>query len=592
MLYRARFYKWKLGGEMKSSYPSKAAFVFDVPEPSGIESKFVYRYFLKNEKVSEDTQGSQESFRRHGNLHAREILLSFSPAVSTIGVGTGQSSLQFTSQEKLRIFQENLDKISSELAVGSRAMVNIVVQDMAANARLQHAIESSLLINRKKVTGLSPIQKVLRYGSVSSETDAQSILDYTNIDASNEYLTFDPKTGDAISKVGEGDVGKLAFSLSLNRKFAVDIIARSKNSPANPISDSLDSISGEVSSISTASINSDPSKTIDVDDFEPATVPASSQAIDLDSLSVYGNTLLGYLVTKSFVEEDGSIVELEQIIVSNPLQSSYLDTKIIYGKRYRYGIQSVYLVRLTSYDGTGIVASDYLISSRQSPITEVLCEEAQPPLPPGKLDFWFSNEKKLHVEWQYPLNKQEDIKRYQVFRRRNTREPFQLLAELDFDDSDLKTPRGEKIPPQAKRVSSQPVSYFIDESYGIDSDYIYAVCSIDARDLSSGYSEQFRVRFLREQGKLQIDRIAAQGSPKPYPNFTLDSPLTVDSIKASGFTQAKIYFDPDYLSILDIREKDLGHLVTSKENPSYSIQFINVDLQQDAKVSFSVIDNR
>lgn len=577
---------------MKSSYPSRAAFIFDVPEPAGIDSKFVYRYFQRNEKISTDTRGTEQSFLRHGSKHAREIVLRFTPAVDSINIGTGQSSLQFTDREKAIIFAENLDKITSELSVGANSMVSIVVQDSGANAKLQHAIESSLALNNKNVAGLSPIQKILRYGSISEEADAQSVLDYANVDASNEFLTFDPKTGEPISKVGEGDVGKLSFALSLNAKFASDILTRSKNSALSPISDSLDPILGDVSTISSNSISSDPSKTIDITDYEPSTEPVSTSAIDLDTISVYGNTLLGYLITKRSVEPDGSLMQLNRFVINNPRQDTHVDTEIVYGKRYRYEIQTVYLVRILSYDGKNIVSSDYIISSRQSPATEVLCEEGKPPPEPIDLRFWFSPEKKLHVEWQHPLNKQEDIKRYQVFRRRNINEPFQLLAELDFDDSAVKTPRSEKIPSRSKLVSNYPVSFYIDDSYNLDSDYIYAVCSVDARDLSSGYSEQFRVRFQREHGKLRVDRVASAGAPKPYPNFTLDAPLTVDSMKTSGYSKAKIYFDPDYLQVYDLREKDLGHISTSKDYPSYSIQFINVDLQQDAKVSFSVIDNK
>ena len=91
---------------MNSSYPSKAAFVFDVPEPSGIGAKFRYNYFLKDEKVSSNSRGSESSFRRHGDRFARDILVTFAPAANSIGVGTGQTELQFTSAEKAKIFME------------------------------------------------------------------------------------------------------------------------------------------------------------------------------------------------------------------------------------------------------------------------------------------------------------------------------------------------------------------------------------------------------------------------------------------------------------------------------------------------------
>ena len=577
---------------MNSTYPSKAAFIFDVPEPSGISTKFIYNYFLKDEKVSTDTRGSESSFERHGRRFAREILVSFSPSAETIGIGTGQKILQFTSSEKSKIFLENLDKISNELSVGSRAYTTILIQDPAANSALQYAIENSLTLNKVKTSGLSPIQKILKYGSLSTGVDTQSALDYTDIDATNQFTTFDPTTGEPIAKVGEGDVSKLAFAISINNKFLSDIVTRSQNSALSPIYDSVAPIIDSSNNITQTSVSSDVSSIIEIDDFEPSTIPVSTTILDVDTMTVYGNTLLGYLITKQVVNPDGSVENLASFTVTNPKQSSFVDNEISYGKRYRYSIQSVYLVRILSYDGSNLISSDYLISSRQSPYSEVLCEEANPPPPPVDLRFWFSAEKKFFIEWQHPLNKQEDIKRYQVFRRRDIAEPFQLIAELDFDDSVVLTPRSEKIPPQLKFKLQHAVASFMDKSFGLDTSYIYAVCSVDARDLSSGYSEQFQVIYQREYGKLKVTRLASAGAPKPYPNFTLDRPLTVDSIKTSGFTTLKVYFDPDYLQILDLREKDLNHLATSAEKPTYSVQMINIDLQQDAKVSFSIVDKR
>lgn len=577
---------------MSSSYPSRAAFVFDVPEPSGLSAKFIYRYFLKDEKATTDSFGSEESFQRHGRKNAREIQLTFAAAKNSVGIGTGGSSLGFTEAEKRKIFVENIDSIVSELTVGSRSFTTILIQDKSANAALQLAVENSLRVYKKKTKGLSPIQKILNYGSISQELDAQSILDYTDVDAANEYTTFDPKTGDTVTKTGEGDVSKLSFSLAVNDKFVGDLVAKAKTAALSPIFDALDPIAASAINTSKLSSSSDPSKVIEIDDFEPSTTPISSTVVDVDTSSVYGNVLLGYLIQKYEIQSDGSQVQVDRFVITNPSQTSYVDNQVIYGKRYQYSIRSVYVVRILSYDGSNFVSCDYLMSSRESPNIEVLCEEAKPPPAPVDLRFWFSQERKFHIEWQHPFNKQEDIKRYQVFRRRNIDEPFQLLAELDFDDSVIKTPKSDNLIPNSVIFSGFPVATYIDESFNLDSSYIYAICSIDARDLSSGYSEQFSVRFERQYGKLKIERIAAAGAPKPYPNFTLDRPITLDSIKTSGFKKASIYFDPDYLKILDLREKDLQHLATSKDSPSYSIQFINIDLQQDARVSISVVDKR
>ena len=66
----------------------------------------------------------------------------------------------------------------------------------------------------------------------------------------------------------------------------------------------------------------------------------------------------------------------------------------------------------------------------------VNCVERVPPPPPNNLRATFDFETLFpRISWQFPLNKQRDIKRFQIFKRHSLQEPFTLIAEYDFDNS-------------------------------------------------------------------------------------------------------------------------------------------------------------
>ena len=70
------------------------------------------------------------------------------------------------------------------------------------------------------------------------------------------------------------------------------------------------------------------------------------------------------------------------------------------------------------------------IKSGGSNFSVVSCEEFSPPPPPGDFMIWWDfSEEKLILMWALPVVRTRDVKRFQVFRRKNIKEPFELLAE-------------------------------------------------------------------------------------------------------------------------------------------------------------------
>ena len=107
------------------SYQSFASFIFDVPEPEGIEGEFVYNYFLPNEMVSINSHGTEESFAKHRNLYAREIKLRFSTLNSVVPAEADITELFLSDEEKKKILQYNQKKIIKETDFLHKSFVSL-----------------------------------------------------------------------------------------------------------------------------------------------------------------------------------------------------------------------------------------------------------------------------------------------------------------------------------------------------------------------------------------------------------------------------------------------------------------------------------
>ena len=124
--------------------------------------------------------------------------------------------------------------------------------------------------------------------------------------------------------------------------------------------------------------------------------------------------------------------------------------------------------------------------------------------------------------------------------------------------------------------------------------FIYAIAGIDARGLTSSYSEQVKVRFNVVKNKLIVNRISPKGAPKPYPNIYLDGDIFVDTMRSSGASRMRVYFDPEYYDVVrTMRIPDSDATTTLSQNlisDKYKIQIINLDLQESQLLNLGVAD--
>jgi hypothetical protein len=223
----------------------------------------------------------------------------------------------------------------------------------------------------------------------------------------------------------------------------------------------------------------------------------------------------------------------------------------------------------------------------------VRTEEYIPPAPPADLNFhWDFQRASLQIDWSFPTNPQRDIKGWQVFRRASTDEAFSLIAYLDFDDSIIRTPLSETIDASLITKFKSSTTFHIEHEFNKYSNYIYAVCSVDAHGMTSNYSSQFRVTFDRIKNRLIKSLISSSGAPKQYPNTFLRAELSLDSVKSSKSQRVRVYFDPEYLQVTDNLGRDMKLLKTQDRNGLYRFMFLNTDRQAQANIDVNLEDLR
>tara|TARA_E500000331_G_scaffold86882_1_gene82457 strand:- start:62 stop:1861 length:1800 start_codon:yes stop_codon:yes gene_type:complete len=573
-----------------TSAPTFSTFAFDVPEPDSIDGSFVYNYFLKDERTSTNPRSDAAALQRHGDKPARKVKIVFTPLnqISTLPAKPGGDIMREND------IRSNLSHILSEVDVQSENTVFVATQDDELASEMQSIIDAELIMQKASSRGLSPLEAALKYNSITSDLiNAEDILDTTDIEANLNLTYYDPATGEDLTVQKQGGVSSYAVGGFYNSKFVYDIIEGSENTPFSPLWGTVESILQEASTVQSTSVSTIDSNTASFTDFEFVGNPISIvEAAD----GHYPSTInmAGYVITKYQVLDDGSLTEVSSQIITSLFAEEWEDEEVVYGHTYKYKIKTVfYLTSIVPQMGGENKLCTFLISSRGSPYVSIKCTETVPPPPPVNIEFFLTQEQDLMMIWDMPYNTQEDIKRFQIFRRQSLAVPYTVIAELDFDDSEILTARSEFIPEFSKIIHEAQRTDFTDSDFDFDATYYYAICSIDAHDQSSPYSTQFKVKYDRIEGKMDVKVVCFAGAPKAYPNFTLKQTLIVDCMKDSNHSKMKVYFDPETLVLKGASETlDDGSIIqyteeyleTNSTDPMYKMQIINLDRQQDQKI--------
>jgi hypothetical protein len=543
----------------------------------------VYGFFTRDETLVEGTKPKRTGAspdRILGQLKRspRYNVLSFEPPTTNVP--------KSTSSNDLRMVQQNIDKIYSAEDVGNTSASTILVQDTGLLDRLYRTIKRSA--DTRGITGnLTDVS--MKLGNQLGPAVDRTLLQELSSRFSEMGANF---VSDSV-RIGSGKFGQVrstVTSYTVSDKFVLDAVTSGETAGSVGPVTAVALLSDNVGQLQTDARSE--TQAISSNDYVTILEPVSMREVSVNNF-VDGTELLALLVYRKETTTAGDeIVRLLEVLP--PDASRYVDHEIKLNATYHYWLHAVYRVKSHSLSvNTGqVVVAEVLFQSEASEAYTVRTVDDVPPPPPADFGIrWDYRTKKLVITWAFPPLSQRDIKYFQVFRRSNLLEPFMLLAEYDFNDSLLQPIRYENVLPTNTQKMSDPLTTYYDTEFKKDSDYIYCVAAVDARGLVSNYSEQLRVTFDSIRNRLQVEQVSPSGAPRQYPNVFLRGDLFLDSVVVTGKRRMKVYFDPEYLKLVDRTGNDLGLFLLSNRG-SYNISIVDTARAESTSVELTIKDLR
>ena len=612
------------------SDPATAYVIPDVRNPS---SKFIYNYFVKNEReINSNNNGNNiiiesnyddnfdiDYLLKQSELTPRSVLLTFKQ--------TNVSNLELTENEKTLL--ENFDPKNMSVNGGifnpQNLLFNLGLTDSDSTKKITEQIKNSSLIIKNESVGDQSYQDLGKSiadllnnpGGVTG-IGKKILMEKINVSRSKGFALSPSENSEVLST---DPVGNITFNIKINKLFPKSILRYSTSLNAGifetetksieKFTDDLrENILTQIEASGGPDAINDKNHGLYAIPLDMRPIPENVE--DLSSLVSRKNA--GYLIEKLEQFPDDSIVKRDSIFITNKYQTQYLDTDVRYGAKYIYKIRSVILFEaptvLLNEDPSldQSVLAKILVAS-DGVDTKIFCVENIPPKAPSainaRMDFKL---KKPVIRWQFPVNKQRDIKRFQIFKRLNENSPFTLIAEYNFDNSI--TPTAVKEKAQSKNLYNLnpkiPKLSYTDMNFNINQKPIYAIASVDAHGLTSNLSTQIKIEYLKYENRLKVDLFSREGAPKQYPNLYINQDTFLDNIKTSGYDRMILYFDPEYYRVFQneippeqaalvkegqvIPEKDLGHIAVNPTRDTYKIHIINLDMQKEETINIRIED--
>lgn len=600
---------------------SRSFTLVDVPDPKNLNVEFVYNFFVNDEKINDsgDMRIAQnpeylQNLVSANSLQAevpRYVTIEFEPAILSFNnyLDSANQNINFTNF---------LEKIDSEETITNSGFASIRESDKSAKTRAKQKVEALSKIFGISFSDSEQSKKIAEYLGVNQET-IQSLISPLNdpskffVNQLSKYANFSP------------DVFDLASSCELSSQINKRLIGPSVNGAddTSPLSKIRFELQAKEKSKNYSALAS--AGTLSVTDIEPVIQPIAKVSTEKD-VKLLGATVVGYIIQRQHIDDNGVPISgrNKTFYLRGQNNTRYLDTQVLYGTSYLYSVRSVVRVDAILDEGDQNSQVAFLVASRLLS-SSVRTEEYAPPNEPDGVfyNFNYDAERGLIVRWQIPSGRSRDVKYFQVFRRKTIFEPFVCIAQLDFDDSVLRTVLREQV--RKDRIfynPAGPITFFEDKNFNRDSKYIYAVVAIDAHGYSSGYSVQTEVGFDKIKNSLILKMISRAGAPKQYPNFyvdpRLDDNIAVDSFAQdalldSGHKKFDVYFTPDarivktadgliqpvfltdQADVAQSAEQIYGTSVSADDvdtKGSYFLHFINVDVQKSAQVKIGIADLR
>jgi hypothetical protein len=565
-----------------SSKPKEARFVF-VPEVQNISTTFTYNFFEKNER-----ENISERYRTIKNVNrltrneidnfARFVTVKFRPH-------------HIPHNEKYISISRNLKRLIEEDDINNKNFIGFQFQDKDVEESFYSRSQAIFDDVWSEAVANSPLAKLLIMNKDEENDDAFLSEVFTNIETSQPRGNRAARSDIDIVKMTASfnDIRDLSFGAYFSNKNVGFISADMKNDKTTPYADEFIKKFSDFKPSNSYS---------DINDEDQRLTIISQRKLEENETVKPKSYIVGYIIEKFEVLKSGKTRKMKPIVVQGINRSSVVDRNVRYGGMYRYKVKTISAsvfeaTSIPSRTGDNIrVEATALVASSGSPFSDILCDEKIPPAPPENLLFKYDYKTdSLLFSWDFPLNTQRDIKRFQVYRRKNIKEPFALLREFNFDNSTIKARSPASGNRNNVKRKSSPELLFIDTEFNVNSKYIYALASIDARGLTSGYSAQLEVSYDRFKNRIKSTYISRPDAPKSYPNIYLERDTFPDVIKHNNYNNIKVFFNPEYKTVIKTLENgdksEIDVLKVGNAN-KYKLQIINTDLQEMASFDFYV----
>ena len=600
----------KLNNTLFTIKSNKTSYI-TMPEIEEVTSEFIYNFFTKDEKTkpfdnfnnSKDLKkipkyvklnfnlkNEYKNKKNFSNLSYNEVL---SDAKNSQFIFDETDYISFV-ENNLNFSDRNIDsRINKKLELLSQILTGS--QDFQTNKQIKENIKKKF-----KTKDFSEIENLLN-SSVS--TGILKVNQLGEVRKTNVFI--EASTSDLFTKIDQRFEGDILSDNFKNFKFARLSINESVN---------------EENKNFVASIyNFD-----NID--EPNFIALESNKLKSNigtntEYDIIGYKICRYEIINGILDESTKYeFYLDSFGINNVIDSS-----ILYNRVYTYSISVVCIVKFCTkniktenleagyYENIGLVSSKPVFTKQLINTIEIVA-----PKEPDGIFYKFNYEKNigLKISWQIPSGKSRDVKYFQIFKRNSINEPFTCIAEIDFDDSEIKTQRNEIVKEENiiksfnKNGDSIMLTSYEDSSFDRNvgkNGPIYAICAIDAHNLTSGYSSQTKVNFDNSRNKIELIPISRPGAPKEYPNIYINPTLsdniftekiTQDAIFSSGKKKFTLYFNPDAFSYkLNVNEVGVQGIknivnIKNKNGAYYKFHFINLDRQKSDVFHVEVEDLR
>ena len=585
--------------------------MFDVAEPRDVNVRFVYNFFVPDEKTNasgnEQFHGgtSEQQQRAPGAISSQDRALPRYMEIQfeevQVGANTADVDLNFVDPRNRRIVTDNQGSISSEEQISTVRDVTIKYHDEHLRERISG--KASLLAS---ILGADPDNVSEQYNvitQINTSIDGDNLREILPFVTNAKILAVN-EMGDLPEVLIFSDAAQLEISTLTDRRLLKSTLGGNYTTESSAKTQRLTgAIIDALRWLPTAGDDSGDDSylpRIDVLDWLDFDTSPS------DRVGVY---TVGYQIQRTGVRSDGSPHEPISFPIDGPSTTRFLDTEVLYDSTYTYRVRTIAYITMTveSFGGQGQPDPGshkigWLLASNPSTPITVKAEELIPPLDPDGVFYRFDYDsgRGLYIRWQIPSGKQRDVKYFQIFRRKTIHDPFTCIAEIDFDDSEIKSLKRELVNESRVIKSPGPVTVFLDSAFDRSSSFIYAVAALDAHGMSSSLSAQSLVSFDRINNQIELKYISRPGAPKQYPNFFIDpdlddnifvSSLSQDAMQVSQKSAMRIYFTPD--SHRYSRSAGDGGweplLMTANDALGfYKLHLLNIDRQKSATMELRI----